>query len=62
MAEKPAKLNSTERERLVRRLILETGVAEAQALDLISLLGTNWSSLVREAEVIAKRPSGLPNI
>jgi hypothetical protein len=62
MAEKHAMLNGAERERLVRLLILETGVAEAQALDLISLLGTNWPSLVREAEVIAKRPSGLSNI
>ena len=35
MAEKPAMLDDAERERLVRRLILETGVAETQALDLI---------------------------
>jgi hypothetical protein len=59
MLEKPAKLKGVERERLVRRLMLETGVAEADALDLISLLGTDWSSLVREAEVIAKRLSNM---
>lgn len=37
----------------VRRLVDETGISEAQALDLIYLLGLNWTSLVREAKVIA---------
>jgi len=34
----------------VRRLVTETGIAEKQARDLISVLGMNWASLVREAK------------
>ncbi|TGV68973.1 DUF982 domain-containing protein, partial [Mesorhizobium sp. M00.F.Ca.ET.149.01.1.1] len=34
---------------LVQKLLEETGITEAQALELISLLGSNWSSLIREA-------------
>lgn len=38
--------------RLVQRLIDETNITEAQALELIALLGGNWSSLMREAKGI----------
>lgn len=34
---------------LVARLVAETGVTREQAVDLISLLGVDWSSLIREA-------------
>jgi hypothetical protein len=34
---------------VARRLMDETGITEAQAHDLIRMLGHNWSSLVREA-------------
>lgn len=37
---------------LVQRLLEETGITEEQALELISLLGANWSSLLREAKAI----------
>lgn len=40
---------------LVQRL-LEEIITEAQARELVSLLGTNWSSLVREAKAITKKP------
>ncbi|WP_198540293.1 MULTISPECIES: hypothetical protein [unclassified Mesorhizobium] len=46
---------------LVQRLLEETGITETQALELISLLGSNWSSLVREAKAIRhslKPPTG----
>jgi len=46
---------------LVQKLLEETGITEAQALELISLLGSNWSSLVREAKAILdslKPPTG----
>jgi hypothetical protein len=46
---------------LVQKLLEETGITEAQALELISLLGSNWSSLVREAKAIRdslKPPTG----
>ncbi|WP_181174858.1 hypothetical protein [Mesorhizobium sp. B2-8-9] len=37
---------------LVRRLVAQTGITEAQALELVSLLGLNWASLMREAKVM----------
>ncbi|WP_171026405.1 hypothetical protein [Mesorhizobium comanense] len=37
---------------VVKRLVAETGISEADALELIYLLGLNWSSLVREARVL----------
>jgi len=40
---------------LVRRLVSETGITEAQARDLISVLGPNWSSLLREARFLTNR-------
>ena len=46
---------------LIQKLLEETGITEAQALELISLLGSNWSSLVREAKAIKdslKPPTG----
>jgi hypothetical protein len=37
-----------------RRLMSETGINEAQARELIAFLGPhNWSSLVREARILA---------
>jgi len=36
----------------VQRLIAETGITEAQAIELIAFLGLNWSSLVREARLL----------
>jgi hypothetical protein len=36
----------------VRRLVDETGITDIEALDLISVLGLNWSSLVREARIL----------
>ncbi|WP_167481003.1 hypothetical protein [Mesorhizobium waimense] len=38
---------------LVRRLVSETGITEAQARELIAFLGPhNWSSLLREARFL----------
>jgi len=34
----------------VRRLVVETGITEAEARELISILGLEWPSLVREAK------------
>ena len=39
----------------VKRLVQETGISEAQALELIRLIGLDWSSLVREAKLLAKK-------
>ncbi|TPJ31533.1 hypothetical protein [Mesorhizobium sp. B2-7-2] len=41
---------------LVHGLLEETSITEAQARELVSLLGTNWSSLVREAKAITNKP------
>ncbi|WP_189523861.1 MULTISPECIES: hypothetical protein [unclassified Mesorhizobium] len=41
-------------EEYVRLLVEKTGITEAQAVELIYLLGLNWSSLVREAKAIKK--------
>jgi hypothetical protein len=40
---------------LVRRLMEETGVTEQQARKLVADLGYQWSSLVREARILAKK-------
>ncbi|WP_296744194.1 hypothetical protein [Mesorhizobium sp.] len=37
---------------VVKRLVEEAGISEAEALELVYLLGLNWSSLVREARVL----------
>lgn len=41
---------------VVKRLMQETGIREAQARDLVRLIGLDWSSLVREAKLIASPP------
>lgn len=38
---------------LVKRLTDQTGISEGQALELIYLIGVNWSSLVREARTMS---------
>jgi hypothetical protein len=37
------------------RLAKETGITEAEATDLVAILGMNWSSLVREARLLKPR-------
>ncbi|RWE73903.1 MAG: hypothetical protein EOS42_18605 [Mesorhizobium sp.] len=41
---------------VVQRPVRETGISEAQASDLVRLIGLDWSSLVREAKLIASPP------
>ena len=38
----------------IHRLVRETGISVIQATELVSLLGLNWSSLIREARLIRK--------
>ena len=40
---------------VVQRLMGETGITEAQAIELIAYLGHNWPSLVREAKLLIPR-------
>jgi hypothetical protein len=37
---------------IVERLVKQTGITEAQALELIYLVGLNWPSLVRKAKAL----------
>ena len=37
---------------IVTRLVKQTGITEAQALELVYLIGLNWASLVREAKIM----------
>ena len=37
---------------VVQRLMAETRITEAQAIELIAFLGLNWSSLLREAKLL----------
>ncbi|WP_164482340.1 MULTISPECIES: hypothetical protein [unclassified Mesorhizobium] len=39
---------------ILSRLMTETGITEAQARELIALLGLNWSSLLREARLLKR--------
>jgi hypothetical protein len=43
-----------ELEQLIRRLVRETGITMDQARFLISILGNDWSSLVREARLLTR--------
>lgn len=39
---------------IVERLMREAGISEAQANELVLLIGLNWASLMREAREITK--------
>jgi hypothetical protein len=46
------KQNPSVFEGLVKRLMAETGISETQARELVSMLGAEWASLVREARML----------
>jgi hypothetical protein len=52
MPKQPDKTDDLGRAGLIRQLVKETGVTEAEASDLITMLGVNWASLVREARLL----------
>lgn len=54
MVDEPGKPPTDGRGTMARRLVDETGITEAQARELISFLGFNWASLVREARMLKK--------
>jgi hypothetical protein len=47
--------SGVDEEYFVRLLVEETGITERQARDLIALLGYEWTSLLREAHILAKK-------
>jgi hypothetical protein len=40
---------------LITRLVKEAEISEQQARELIALIGTEWSSLIREARFLKNR-------
>ncbi|TKB22152.1 MAG: hypothetical protein E5V75_01665 [Mesorhizobium sp.] len=40
---------------LADRLVREAGITQEQAHELIKLIGTDWSSLLREAHILKER-------
>ncbi|RWH78896.1 MAG: hypothetical protein EOQ86_16240 [Mesorhizobium sp.] len=58
--------SKTDRERMkeagAKILAKETGITEAQASDLIEMIGTDRASLLREARILKNRqkPAGKP--
>jgi len=44
----------------VKRLAEQTGITEAQALELVLLIGLDWNSLLREAKTMKSGPEGSP--
>jgi len=52
----PDKADDLSRAGTIQQLVKETGITEAEASALLTVLGTDWSSLVREARILkAKR-------
>lgn len=39
----------------IQRLVSEIGLSESEAIDLVRVLGTDWSSLVREARLLRSK-------
>lgn len=39
---------------LIKRLVKQTGITEAEARQLVETLGPNWPSLVREAQILKR--------
>lgn len=48
------KQNPTIFEGLIKRLMAETDISEAQARELVLMLGAEWASLVREARMLRR--------
>ncbi|MFC3324318.1 hypothetical protein [Mesorhizobium cantuariense] len=55
MTDEQGKAPSKPDDSVVRRLVDEAGITEAQTRELIAILGLNWSSLLREARIMSGR-------
>ena len=55
MPDVPEKPNSAVRTWQIARLVKETGITEAEATDLVTVLGTDWGPLVREAHILTQK-------
>jgi hypothetical protein len=54
MTAETEKASQARKAALAGRLVASTGITSAEALDLITMLGTDWSSLVREAMLLVR--------
>lgn len=52
VTKQPDKTDDLSRAGTIQRLVKETGITEAEASDLLTLIGSDWSSLVREARLV----------
>jgi len=48
------------RDALIDRLVAETGITRDEATELVDLIGPNWTSLIREAELLNKTRNSSP--
>lgn len=55
MAKDPDPPTDAMRKATIRRLVSEIGLSESEAIDLVRVLGTDWSSLVREARLLRSK-------
>jgi hypothetical protein len=54
MPDEPGKPQEREGQ-VIQRLVRETGITPEQARELVSILGHDWSSLVREARLLTRK-------
>jgi hypothetical protein len=54
MADEPRKPQEKDGQ-VVQRLVSETGIIPEQARELVSVLGHDWPSLLREARFLARK-------
>ena len=56
MAEEPIQPSPrTDEEQLIRRLVQAANITEDQARELITVLGYDWASLIREARILSRK-------
>lgn len=55
VTQQPDKTNDLSRAPTIQRLVQETGITEAEASGLLTVLGSDWSSLVREARLLKQK-------
>lgn len=55
MSKEPDRPTDSMRTATIKRLVSEIGLSESEAIDLVRVLGTDWSSLVREARLLRSK-------
>lgn len=55
--DEPIQPPRTDEEALIRRLVKAANITEDQARELVTALGYDWSSLIREARLLTRKSS-----